>query len=76
MKRKWDELKNTVVDDILQDMISALLPTAGLVVDPLMEATGILHTKHTLVVIPDDLRLKEVPRGICRPCRNATGTPF
>ena len=59
MKRKWDELKNTVVDDVLQDMISALLPTAGLVVDPLMEATGILHAKHTLVVIPDDPRLKE-----------------
>ncbi len=59
MKRKWDELKNTVVDDILQDMISALLPTGALVVDPLLEATGILHTKHTLVVIPDDPRLKE-----------------
>ncbi len=59
MKRKWDELKNTVVDDVLQDMISALLPTGALVVDPLMEATGILHTKHTLVVIPDDPRLKE-----------------
>ena len=58
-KRIWDELKNTVVDDVLQDMISALLPTAGLVVDPLMEATGILHAKHTLVVIPDDPRLKE-----------------
>ena len=58
-KRIWDELKNTVVDDLLQDMISALLPTAGLVVDPLMEATGILHSKHTLVVIPDDLRLGE-----------------
>ena len=59
MKRKWDELKNTVVDDVLQDMISALLPTGALVVDPLMEATDILHPKHTLVVIPDDLRLKE-----------------
>ena len=59
MKRKWDELKNTVVDDVLQDMISALLPTGALVVDPLMEATGILHTKHTLVVIPDDPRLNE-----------------
>ncbi|MCE2447857.1 MAG: hypothetical protein J4F35_05560 [Candidatus Latescibacteria bacterium] len=59
MKRKWDELKNTVVDDVLQDMISALLPTGALVVDPLMEATGILHTKHTLVVIPDDQRLGE-----------------
>ena len=59
MKRKWDELKNTVVDDVLQDMISALLPTGVLVVDPLLEATGILYTKHTLVVIPDDQRLGE-----------------
>ena len=58
-KRIWDELKNTVVDDVLQDMISALLPTGALVVDPLMEATGILHAKHTLVVIPDDPRLGE-----------------
>ena len=58
-KRIWDELKNTIVDDLLQDMISALLPTGALVVDPLMEATGILHSKHTLVVIPDDPRLGE-----------------
>ena len=58
-KQIWDELKNTVVDDVLQDMISALLPTGALVVDPLLEATGILHTKHTLVVIPDDPKLKE-----------------
>ena len=58
-KRIWDELKDTIADDFLQDMISALLPTGGLVVDALMEATGILHSKHTLVVIPDDPRLKE-----------------
>lgn len=58
-KRIWDELKNTVVDDILQDLISAQFPTAGLVVDPLMDATGILHSPHTLVVIPDDPRLGE-----------------
>ena len=58
-KRIWDELKGTIADDFLQDMISALLPTGALVVDPLMEATGILHSKHTLVVIPDDPRLKE-----------------
>ena len=59
-QKNRDELKNTVVDDVLQDMIScALLPTAGLVVDPLMEATGILHSKHTLVGIPDDPRLGE-----------------
>ncbi len=58
-KRIWDELKDTIVDDVLQDLISALLPTGALVVDPLMEATGILHAKHTLVVIPDDPRLEE-----------------
>ena len=58
-KRIWDELKDTIADDFLQDQISALLPTGALVVDPLMEATGILHSKHTLVVIPDDPRLKE-----------------
>ncbi len=58
-KRIWDELKGTIADDFLQDMISALLPTGALVVDALMEATGILHSKHTLVVIPDDPKLKE-----------------
>ncbi len=58
-KRRWEELKDTIADDILQDLISAFLPTGGLVVDPLMEATGILHSKHTLVVIPDDPRLND-----------------
>ena len=58
-RRIWDELKNTVVADVLQDLISAMLPTGALVIDPLMEATGILHSKHTLVVIPDDPRLGE-----------------
>lgn len=52
-------LRNTVVDDVLQDLISAQLPAGALVVDPLMEATGVLHSPHTLVVIPDDPRLGE-----------------
>ena len=58
-KRRWEELKGTIAEDALQDMIRAFMPTGALVVDPLMEATGILHSKHTLVVIPDDPRLKE-----------------
>ena len=58
-KRIWDELKDTIADDFLQDMISALLPTGALAVDSLMEVTGILHSKHTLVVIPNDSRLGE-----------------
>ena len=58
-RRVPDVVKETVVGEVLQDLISAMLPTAGLVVDPLMEATGILHSKHTLVVIPDNPRLGE-----------------
>lgn len=54
-----DELKDTIAEDFLQDLISALFPTGALVVDPLMEAAGILHSRHTLVVIPDDPGLRE-----------------
>jgi hypothetical protein len=53
-RRIWDELKDTVVDDILQDQIKALLPAGGLVCDRLMEAAGILYAPQSLVVIPDD----------------------
>ena len=48
----WDELKNTVVDDVLQDIISALLPGQGRsLVDPLAwkPPSVSLHAKHTLV---------------------------
>ena len=58
-KRIWDELKGTIADDLLQDLIASLLPTGALVTDPLMQATGILHSRHTLGVIPDDPRLGE-----------------
>ncbi|MDE2659385.1 MAG: hypothetical protein OXI45_04175 [Acidobacteriota bacterium] len=58
-KRLEDDIKNSIVGEVLQDLISTLMPAAALVVDPLMEATGILHSKHTLVVIPDDPRLGE-----------------
>ena len=75
-KRIWDELKGTIADDLLQDLIAALLPTGALVTDPLMEAAGILHSRHRLVVIPDDPGLGGVPRGVCRSDRNAAGTPF
>lgn len=58
-RRLADEIRNSFVSDVIHDLISALLPTGALVVDPLMEATGILHSKHSLVVIPDDPRLGE-----------------
>ena len=56
-KRLLEELRHTVVDDAIQDLVSAHLPTGGLVVDALMAAAGILHAPHRLVVIPDDPRL-------------------
>ena len=58
-KRLAAALRNTVVSEVLHDLVSALLPTGALVVDPLLEAAGILHSKHTLVVIPDHPRLGE-----------------
>jgi hypothetical protein len=58
-KRLLPELKGTMVESVIQDQISALLPTGALVVDGLLEATGILHARHRLVVIPDDPRLGE-----------------
>ncbi len=58
-RRVPDGIANTFVGDVLQDLICAMLPTGALVVDPLMEAAGILHSGHTLVVIPDDHRLGE-----------------
>ncbi len=58
-RRLLPQLKGTFVESIVQDQISALLPTGALVVDPLLEATNILHSKHQLVIIPDDPRLGE-----------------
>lgn len=58
-RRLEPELQGTVVAAIVQDQTAAFLPTAGLVVDPLIEAAGLLHPKHRLVVVPDDPRLGE-----------------
>ena len=58
-RRIWEPLRDTIVDEVLQDLISAMLPTGALVADALMEAAGVLHAAHTPVVIPDDPRLGE-----------------
>lgn len=54
-----EELRGTFVDDIVQDQVSALQPFAPVVVDPLLEAAGVLHARHRPVVMPDDPRLGE-----------------
>ena len=58
--RRMDSLLiGTPVASIVQDQTSGFLPTAGPVVDHLLEAAGLLHPKHKLVVVPDDPRLGE-----------------
>lgn len=53
------ELRETLVDRLIQDQTSAGHPTAPLVVAPLLEAVGVLHAAPELVIMPDDARLGE-----------------
>ena len=53
------ELRRSVAARVLQDQISALLPVSALVVDPLLEAAGVLHASPVLRVMPDDPALGE-----------------
>ena len=59
-RRLAPELQGTVVAAIVQDQIAGFLPTAGLVVDGLLEPTGLLYVTHELVVVPDDPRLGDL----------------
>ena len=54
-----EELRDTWARGLVQDQIAASSPAAFLVVDELMDAAGILHTKTRLVAMPDDARLGE-----------------
>ena len=54
-----EDLRDTWVRGLVQDQIAASSPLAFLVVDELMDAAGILHTKTRLVAMPDDARLGE-----------------
>jgi hypothetical protein len=53
------ELRDSAVDSIVQDQISAHHPGAALVADGLAEAAGLFHAARRLVVVPDDPRLGE-----------------
>jgi hypothetical protein len=52
-------LQTTLAASIVQDQISASHPAGVLVVDALLDAAGITHVSHRLVVLPDDPRLGE-----------------
>ena len=49
------ELRGTVVGDILRDLTSGTHPAAGVILPTLAEAAGVPHTAPRMVVMPDDL---------------------
>lgn len=53
------DLRETLVDDVVQDQISAAHPVGALVAAPLLDAVGVLHLDPQLYVMPDDARLGE-----------------
>jgi hypothetical protein len=54
-----DDVKESIAEDILQDQISSANPMAPFVVEPLLEAVGVLGAEPILVYLPDDESLGE-----------------
>ena len=54
-----EELRETLIGDLVQDQISGYHPAAALVVARLLDETGIHHASPRLVVMPDDALLGE-----------------
>lgn len=54
-----ENLKHTIVRDILQDQVSAINPFGALTVPPFAEALGIPHSSPEIVYIADDPGLNE-----------------
>jgi hypothetical protein len=48
------ELQETIAEDIIQDQISSANPMAPFVVEPLLEAVGVLSSEPMLVYLPED----------------------
>jgi hypothetical protein len=54
------DLQDTIAERIVRDQIAASHPAAPVVADRLLEAAGVLHSEHQLVVMPDDPALGEL----------------
>ena len=54
-----DELKNTVIEDIFADGLSASHPAATVLPNAMLRAAGVLHAEPELFVMPDDPKLGE-----------------
>ncbi len=53
------DLQDTFAARLVQDQVSSAYPTAPLVVDRILDAAAVLHSKPRIVVLPDDGRLGE-----------------
>jgi hypothetical protein len=53
------DFRNTLIDWVAQDQISAKHPAGALIAHPLLEAAGVPHPEPALYVMPDDPRLGE-----------------
>ncbi|HEX2202906.1 MAG TPA: hypothetical protein VHG91_06400 [Longimicrobium sp.] len=75
--------RGTLLQSVLQDQVSSLVPGGPLVSDALETAAGILHPGQRLFVMPDDPRLGEFRQEFAgmlgmmeeRPDEGATGDP-
>lgn len=54
-----DALKNTLLEDVFADGLSASHPAATVVPNAILDAAGVLHANPELFVMPDDERLGE-----------------
>lgn len=54
-----DALKNTLIEDIFADGLSASHPSATVLPNPILRAAGVWHAEPELFVMPDDERLGE-----------------
>ncbi|MCB2203958.1 outer membrane protein assembly factor [bacterium] len=54
-----EKLRDTFVDDILQDLISTAHPYGALAASPILKSTGTLHAPPTLCIMPDSPALGE-----------------
>ena len=53
------DVRDTPIGELVQDQISTLFPAPGLIVSPIHDAVGVLYSRSTYVVLPDDARLGE-----------------
>lgn len=54
-----EDLRNTIVSDVLKDQISSANPLAPLVVAPILNAVGVLQSEPKLYYLPDSEKLGE-----------------